>query len=245
MVAVVRLEQDDLIARVGSRLARGIGFCLYTVNLDHLVKRRSDAAFRAIYARGTFVTADGAPLVALARRQGARLARTTGADLIEPLCALAARTGAPLYFYGSTLPMLESAAAALMRRHPGLIVSGCEAPPFGLDPRSDAVAAAGERMASSGARLCLVALGAPKQEAASDFLFARHPGIGFLCIGAALDFVAGGQKRAPRLFQNLGLEWLWRLGTDPRRLALRYVRCALLLADLAILAPLRQRAIPS
>ena len=239
--AINLATQDDLVARVSARAKSGQGFCLFTLNLDHLVKRRADPAFRAAYGRASFVSADGAPVVALARHQGAKLTRTTGADLIGPLCAMAARESLPLFFFGSSHALLEAAGDALKRQYPGLLIAGCEAPPFGFDPLSPAADACAQRIQASGAKLCLVALGAPKQEMFADRMFSRHPGIGFLCIGAALDFVTGGQKRAPLLAQRIGLEWLWRLATNPTRLFGRYARCALLLADLGLLAPLRQR----
>src|ERR1700722_12309323 len=94
--------QTELIDKIVDRAKSRRGFTLFTMNLDHLVKRRADAAFRSAYKRATFVTADGAPIVALARRAHARLERTTGADLVLPLCAAAARQGFPVYFYGST-----------------------------------------------------------------------------------------------------------------------------------------------
>ncbi len=231
----------EAVAGCMERLRAGRGFSLFTLNLDHMVKRRADPAFRDAYARADLVTADGAPVVRLARRQGARLERTTGADLVDPLCAAAAREGAPVYFFGSSDATLARAADELRRRHPGLIVAGHEAPPMGFDPRSPAAERAGAAIAASGARLCFVALGAPKQEILADRLSRRHPGVGFVCIGAALDFISGEQNRAPRVFQTSGLEWLWRLAGDPRRLAGRYARCAALLADLALLEPLRRR----
>lgn len=219
----------------------GRGFTLFTLNLDHLVKRRADAAFRSAYARATFVTADGAPVVRLTRAQAPQMQRTTGADLVQPLCEAAAKAGVPLYFFGATDVSLARAAAVLRARHPGLVIAGCEAPPFGFDPASPAAAAAAARIAASGARIALIALGAPRQELFADRAFAAHPSVGFICIGAALDFISGDQQRAPVFFQKTGLEWLFRLGTNPRRLAARYWQCAVLLADLALVAPLRQR----
>lgn len=232
---------DETVAVCADAAQKGEGFALFTLNLDHLVKRRSDAAFRAAYARARFVTADGEPVVRLARRQGARLERTTGADLVAPLCAEAARRGAPVYFYGATPETLARAAERLSAACPGLKVAGCESPPMGFDPSSEAAAAAGRRIAASGARLCFLALGAPKQEMLADRLAQTHGEIGFVCIGAALDFIAGSQKRAPALMQKTGLEWAWRLASEPRRLAARYARCAALLADLALVEPLRRR----
>lgn len=219
----------------------GRGFTLFTLNLDHLVKRRASPAFRAAYARATLVTADGAPVVRLTRVQAPDMQRTTGADLVRPLCQAAAANGVPLYFFGATDASLAKAAAALQAHYPGLLIAGCEAPPFSFDPASPAADAAAARIAASGARIVLLALGAPKQELFADRAFAAHPDVGFVCIGAALDFISGDQQRAPLIFQKTGTEWLFRLATNPRRLASRYFQCALLLADIALVAPLRQR----
>ena len=82
------------------------------------------------------------------------------------------------------------------------------------------------RIRASGARLCLVALGAPKQELLADALAAHCPSVGFLCIGAALGFIAGHPRRAPLWMRRSGLEWLWRLAAEPHRLAARYAACA-------------------
>ena len=225
---------DDLLRQVRQRGLSGRGFSLFTLNLDHLVKRRANPSFRAAYDRATFVTADGAPVVALARRQGASITRTTGSDMIGPLCAMAARENLPLFFFGSSLPLLERAKAELTRLHPGLEVAGMEAPPFGFDPVSPAADAAADRIAASGASFCLVALGAPKQELFADRMLARHPQLGFFCIGASLDFVAGGQTRAPLWMQKAQLEWAWRMLSDPRRMLVRYLRCATLLLELKL-----------
>jgi UDP-N-acetyl-D-mannosaminuronic acid transferase (WecB/TagA/CpsF family) len=65
--------------------------------------------------------------------------------------------------------------------------------------------------------------------------------VGFICIGAGLDFLVGAQVRAPSLMQKYGMEWFWRLATNPRRLALRYARCAIVLAEIAIVDPLKAR----
>ena len=232
---------SDLVARTVARCKAGLGFTLYTLNMDHLVKRRVDPAFRDVYARATFVTADGAPLVWLARRQGVRLERTTGADLLEPLCKAAAQEGIPVALFGSSTDSLQLAARILRLQFPGLDICHIEAPRQGFDPKSREAEAAMERISASGARFCFVALGAPKQEMFSDHMAAKFPHVGFFGIGAAVDFVSGAQTRAPLFFQYNGLEWLWRLGPNPGRLAARYLRCAGVLAHLVLIEPLRRR----
>lgn len=223
------------------RLKAGLGFSFFTLNLDHLVKLREESAFRRAYSQATFVSADGAPVVRLARRQGAELVRATGADLVLPLCAAAQDEGVAIHLFGSSPDSLEAASLELKRRFPRLHIAACESPPMGFDPTSPDAEAAARRIALSGAKICFLALGAPKQELFAAHAGQKHPGIGFVCIGAALDFISGRQVRAPLLFQKTGLEWFWRLANNPRRLGLRYARCALVFGDLAVLAPVRRR----
>ena len=82
--------------------------------------------------------------------------------------------------------------------------------------------------------------GAPKQEIFAARAVARDVPIGFVCIGAGLDFLVGAQVRAPAIMQRFGLEWLWRLASDPGRLAKRYARCAIVLAEIALVAPVKR-----
>lgn len=213
------------------------GFRLFTLNLDHLVKRRDDARFRIAYERADFVTADGAPVAALARRQGAALERTTAADLVEPLCAAAANEGIPVALFGSSAETLEIAANRLYVRHPGLSIVCKEAPAYGFDPASPAAEEAARRIADSGARIVFVALGAPKQELFAAQMAEKTPGLGFVCVGAALDFIAGTQVRAPAFIRRNGLEWLWRLAGNPKRMARRYALCGWMLVELLFTKP--------
>lgn len=229
-----------LLDDVATRLDRGEGFAIATLNLDHIVKLRRDARFRAAYAAQSHVVADGNPVVWLARASGRRgVQLVPGSELIAPVAALAARKGAALALFGSTLPVLEAAAARLVADHPGLRVAACIAPPMGFDPESAAADAMLDRIAASGARIVLLALGAPKQEVLAARGFARHPELGFLSIGAGLDFIAGTQVRAPVWVRRIAMEWLWRMLSNPRRLARRYLDCALVLPPL-LAAALRE-----
>jgi exopolysaccharide biosynthesis WecB/TagA/CpsF family protein len=106
------------------------------------------------------------------------------------------------------------------------VIAGAETPHVGLGDVEFERLAMAERIRASGAHLCLVALGAPEQELLADALAPHCPSVGFLCIGAALNFIGGHTRRAPLWMQRGGLEWLWRLGADPYRLAARYAACA-------------------
>ncbi len=226
-----------LLARLSSCFDAGQGFAVATLNLDHIVKLRRDPAFRRAYAGQTHVVADGNPVVWLSHWAGQVDVRLVpGSELIAPLAALAARKGAPVALFGSTDATLARAAERLIADHPGLKVTACIAPPFGFDPESAAADALMDDVAASGARICLLALGAPKQEVLAARALARHPGLGFVSIGAGLDFIAGHQHRAPVWVRQIAMEWLWRMLTNPRRLARRYLECALILPGLAVRA---------
>lgn len=233
-LAVVNFPTEAaLLADVEAQLKAGKGFAIATLNLDHVVKMRRDPAFLRAYLAHSHVVADGNPIVWMSRLAGRPVSLVPGSELIAPVAALAARLGTPLAFLGSTGPVLALAAERLKADYPGLEVAASLAPPYGFDPECAAADALLDQIAASGARICLLALGAPKQERLAARGLARHPGLGFLSIGAGLDFIAGHQTRAPVWVRKIAMEWLWRMLTNPRRLARRYLDCALVLPSLA------------
>lgn len=226
--------EEEAVARIVGDAVRGLGGTVFTLNVDHLVKLRENPAFRAAYDEASYVSADGLPIVLMARWNGADVTRVTGSDLLVPLSRGAADAGVAIHLFGSSDAVLERAGARLQLEAPGLVIAGREAPPMGFDPAGPAARAAAERIAASGARICYVALGAPKQEIFAHTAVAAAPEVVFLGIGAGLDFLAGAQRRAPSILQDAGLEWLWRLAADPRRLGGRYWRSAKYLAGLLL-----------
>jgi exopolysaccharide biosynthesis WecB/TagA/CpsF family protein len=224
-VSVQTFTLEEASTRICDDVSSGKAFSVFTLNLDHVVKLRSDPAFRAAYDRARVVLADGFPIVLSGRLQGRKVERTTGADLIEPLCREASRRELPVLLFGSTFETLSGAARHLKARYPDLVIAGVYAPEHGLDVLSDRANEGIDFIRSSGARVCFVALGAPKQEIFADRCAAEIEGVSFICIGAGLDFLAGHQRRAPKFFQATGLEWLWRMLNNPRRLARRYLDC--------------------
>ncbi len=230
-------SEAALLDDLSIHLANGRGFAVATLNLDHVVKLRRDARFCRAYAAHSHVVADGNPIVWLSRLSGrAEVQLVPGSELIEPLAALAARMDMPMGFLGSTEPVLKSAAAQLQVKYPSLAIAATLSPAYGFDPESPEADRLLDEMAASGARICLLALGAPKQEILAARGLARHPGLGFVSIGAGLDFIAGHQTRAPRWVRNLAMEWLWRMLSNPRRLGKRYLECALALPSLTWVA---------
>lgn len=227
-------SMPQAVSTIVTAAENGHGFCVFTLNLDHCNKLRSDPKFYAAYKRARFVTADGFPIVILGRLNGVPVRRTTGADLLEPLCAQASHRRIPVFLLGPSQTVIARATEELRRRVGELDVVGAYAPGGNFDPDSIDADVAIERIRQSGARLCFVALGAPRQEIFAARCLEHAPGVGFVCVGAALDFLAGTQVRAPHFFQSHGLEWLWRLSSNPQRLAARYLRCAAVIPRLLV-----------
>lgn len=233
-IEITTPTRAELLRTVAQHLSARRGFALATLNLDHLVKLRCDPSFRSAYARQDIIVADGNPIVWLSRLANRPVELLPGSELIAPLAQLAADQGIPVAFFGSNAEVLEQAAQALRKAHPGLQLAARIAPPMGFDPHGPDAERLLDELAASGAGLCFVALGAPKQEEFAAFGRDRAPQIGFVSIGAGLDFIAGHQIRAPRILRILALEWLWRLALSPQRLALRYLRCFTILPRQAV-----------
>ena len=230
LVNTARLS--DLMEAVTARFATREGFSIATLNLDHAVKLKQDPGFRAAYVRQTFVVSDGNPITWLRRLMGEPVELIPGSELIHPLAGLAAEMDVPVALLGATDNTLSIAADRLTARFPGLRVVAQIAPAMGFEPESDAAEAILKAIADSGAGLCFLALGAPKQERLAAFARDIVPGCGFVSIGAGLDFIAGTQTRAPVWMQKIAMEWFWRMASNPRRLVLRYARCFAILPGL-------------
>nr|WP_092082511.1 WecB/TagA/CpsF family glycosyltransferase [Poseidonocella sedimentorum] len=227
---------------IEAHLREGRGFTVATLNLDHVVKLQRDPAFRAAYARHSHITADGNPIVWFSRLAGREVELLPGSELIAPVAALAAAHGVPVALLGATEASLAEAGAALEAAHPGLRVAARIAPPMGFDPTGPGAADCIAALRESGAGLCFLALGAPKQEIFAAHAAAALPGMGFMSIGAGLDFISGAQVRAPLWVRRIAAEWLWRLAQNPSRLAARYGACIALLPRLTVLALRSRRA---
>ena len=218
-----------LQALVTERLVQKQGFALATLNLDHLVKMRASPAFRRAYQAHDMVTADGNPIVWMSRLAKRPVDLIPGSDAILPLCRVAARLGATVALVGSTEHSLKAAKSYLEREVRDLEVVLTVSPPMGFDPEGTEAEKLFEQINASGAGLCFVALGAPKQELFAAAGRRLAPTVGFASIGAGLDFFAGTQHRAPEWVRHHALEWLWRAVNSPRRLGPRYAKCMAIL----------------
>jgi N-acetylglucosaminyldiphosphoundecaprenol N-acetyl-beta-D-mannosaminyltransferase len=178
--------------------------------------------YQAVINQAALVTPDGMPLVWGLRLLGIKQAtRVYGPDLMLAWCERAAQYQLPLFLYGGTEALLETLIPILQNRYPNLAIAGYYAPPFRALTSAEEEEIR-EKIQSSGASLVLVGLGCPKQEE----WMARQQGklaVVMIGVGAAFNFHSGMVSQAPRWMMNRGLEWLYRLGAEPRRLWRRYL----------------------
>ena len=188
-----------------------------------LVEATRNAEFRQCIASFELVVPDGQPVRwALNRFHSTGLTeRVYGPELTLRLCKQAACEGIGVYFLGTTARVLTELQGKLLSLFPALRIVGCEAPPFRpLSQEEDQALV--DRISQSGAGLVFLGLGCPKQELFASEHRHRIQAVQ-LCVGAAFDFIAGTKKMAPSWMQNNGLEWLFRLCSEPQRLWRRYL----------------------
>ncbi len=206
-----------LLARARRRTGGAVCFC----NVHMCIEGLRDRALRRALGRAEWVLPDGMPVVAALRLLHARYCqRVAGMDAMPALCRAAAAQGLKVYFYGSSPAIVAALRRRFARELPDLEVAGCVSPPYRpltAEEETDDLAA----IEASGAHLCFVGLGCPKQELWIDRNRARTGAL-LLGVGAAFSTTAGIQAVAPQWLRDVGLEWLYRLAQEPRRLWRRY-----------------------
>jgi len=213
----------DAIERVLRWAGLGGSRTIGVATVNNVMESHDDPAFREVMNDCDLVTPDGVPLVWALKLLGVGDAmRVYGPELTPRLLARAARDEVPVGFYGGSPEVIDALRDVAAKRWPGLRIAYAYSPPFRqLDEREDDQIVGD--ILTSGARMLFVGLGCPKQERWMQDHRERLP-IVQLGVGAAFDFLAGTKRQAPAIMQRAGLEWLFRLMTEPRRLWKRYLR---------------------
>ena len=227
-----RITEAEVVAVVRNALAHGRGGRILTPNIDILRRAQRDDECRRHLADADLIVADGMPLVWASRLSGSPLPeRVAGSSLIRTLSAGLALDDRSIFVLGgapatddATPDGATRAADRLVAECPGLRLAGTSCPPFGFENDPATYGDVCAKVVDARPDLVFVGLGYPKQERVITRLRAELPHTWFLGCGAAVNFVAGDVERAPRWMQRTGLEWAHRLGTEPRRLASRYLR---------------------
>lgn len=223
-VSLHAITEAECVARVHAELAAGRGGWVTTPNLDHLRRLVRDDSFRTLCAGSSLAVADGAPLVLASKLQRTPLpARVAGSDLISSLSAAAAEHGRSVFLLGGDPGTAEGAARVLRERHPTLVIAGTACPEPGFERDSARLRALTEMLERARPDIVYVALGSPKQERLIADLRPILPAAWWLGIGISFSFLTGDVRRAPAWMRRAGLEWVHRLGQEPRRLARRYL----------------------
>jgi N-acetylglucosaminyldiphosphoundecaprenol N-acetyl-beta-D-mannosaminyltransferase len=218
------VSERDTINYVLDGLDQRRGGWISTVNLDVLRQWRGSGDVRDVVATADLVVADGMPLVWAGGIQGSPLPeRVAGSSLILSLTAAAADAGASIFLLGGNPGTADAAAAELVKLSPHLRVAGTLCPPFGFDRDPAWLDRIEQVLLEKAPDIVYVGLGFPKQERLITELRGRLSNTWFVALGGCFSFVAGEIPRAPERMQRMGLEWLYRMAQEPKRLYRRYL----------------------
>jgi N-acetylglucosaminyldiphosphoundecaprenol N-acetyl-beta-D-mannosaminyltransferase len=199
----------------------GKSFYACVANVHMLIEAHNADSFAAIVNNADMVTPDGKPLTwGLHFLHGVKQDRVAGMDLLPDLLAAAEKKYIPIAFYGGTDEMLNRTREHLKKNYPEIIIAQMYSPPFRPLDESEENAII-KMFNDSQAKLIFVVLGCPKQEKWMAQMKNKINAV-MVGVGGALPVLVGMQKRAPLWMQNYGLEWLYRLGQEPKRLFKRY-----------------------
>ncbi len=226
-----RITESEVVAVVREAVAAGRGGRIITPNIDILRQAQVNERVRAYLDDADLIVADGMPLVWASKLSGTPLPeRVAGSSLIRSLSEGLGRDGRSIFVIGgnpatpTAADGATRAAARLAEDCPGLRVAGTLCPEYGFERDEEVYAEFRAAVREASPDLVFVGVGFPKQEKVITRLRADLPAAWFIGCGAAVNFVAGDVDRAPRWMQRTGLEWAHRLGSEPRRLAGRYLR---------------------
>lgn len=229
-VHINAINMSQALATIDGWLASRDAHYVCVTSAHGILECRKDPVLRKMFNQSGLMTPDGMSLVWLLKLRGFRnVERVCGSDLMLEIIRLSEARRWRHFFYGGTPGVADALAHRLLSQFPGLQIAGTYCPPFRPLTESENLEII-DRIRSSQADIVWVGISTPKQEQ----WMAEHVGkvnapvlIG---VGAAFDFVSGRKKRAPRWVQHIGMEWLFRLGTEPRRLWKRYAQYPLFLA---------------
>jgi N-acetylglucosaminyldiphosphoundecaprenol N-acetyl-beta-D-mannosaminyltransferase len=217
------VTEADAVATVIARMQNGVGGRVVTPNVDILRLACRDPEMAELFNSADLCVADGMPIVWALRLRGDPVPeRVAGSSFAPNLAAAAAEAGIGVFLLGGNPGSAQRAAERLRASYPTIAV-GWHCPPVGFEKRPTERAAIDAAVRAFGPSICLVGLGAPKQDQLARELLAEFPHTWFVSVGATIGFMAGEFARAPGWMQAVGLEWLHRLALEPRRLAGRYL----------------------
>lgn len=218
------LTMEETLQAVDKIIKENRASYVVTPNVDHIVQLENNKELQNVYANASLILADGKPLLWIAKWYGTPIKeKISGSDLFPLLCDMAAQKGYRMFFLGAADGVAAKAAVNLTKRYKGLQVVGTYSPPFDFENNTAEMNKIKTMIKEANPHILIVGLGCPKQE---KFMYYHCEE---LCVpisfglGASFDFEAGNIKRAPRWMADYGLEWLFRITQDPKRMIKRYL----------------------
>lgn len=217
------LTMEEALREIDAFVSEGTCRYVVTPNLDHIVTLEKDNEFAQVYDNADLVLADGKPLLWISRWLRSPIKeKLSGSDLFPRICQLAAEKGYKIFLLGAEEGVGAAAAENLRKRYSGLRIVGTYAPEYGFEGNQEELARIKSLILEAQPDILAVALGSPKGE---KFIYTHLKEYGVplsISIGATLDFEAERIRRAPKWMSDVGLEWLFRISQDPKRLIKRY-----------------------
>ena len=217
------LTMQEALETIDALIQENKNAYVVTPNVDHIVQLETNKELQDVYANASLILTDGKPLLWIAKWYGTPIKeKISGSDLFPLLCDMAAKKGYSMFFLGAAEGVAAKAADNLMNKYKGLQVIGTYSPPYGFENDSSEMNKI-DMIKKARPDILIVGLGCPKQE---KFIYNNYKKLGVpisLGLGASFDFEAGNIKRAPKWMANHGLEWLFRITQDPKRLMKRYL----------------------
>lgn len=221
---VDNLTMDEAIERIDELVISKKPSYVVTPNVDHIVKLETDNEFKDVYKEADLILTDGMPLIWISKLNGNPIKeKVSGSDLFPNVCKLAAKKGYKVFLLGAAEGVAIKAGENIKSKFNGLDIIGTYSPSYGFEKRPEEIKKIIKIINQANPDILAVGLGAPKQE---KLLFKYRKELNVpvsLAIGASIDFEAGNINRAPRWMQNSGLEWLYRLCKEPKRMFKRYL----------------------
>jgi N-acetylglucosaminyldiphosphoundecaprenol N-acetyl-beta-D-mannosaminyltransferase len=222
-VRVDARTSSGLLATLETFVSCGRAHVVNFLAVDPIARAQTDASYRAVLNDAELNLADGLPVAWAARSLHQPTDRMSGTDSFEAIARWGLDDGLGHYLYGGgTLAEVTQLTERLGSLFPGISIVGSESPPF-RELTDDDLDEAADRIRAAGTQALWIGLGTPKQHIVGQELRRRGAAPMIFCVGAAFDFVAGTKKRAPAWMQRSGLEWTYRLASEPRRLWKRYL----------------------
>lgn len=222
-ISIDNLTMSEAIKKIDHLVQTKKGAYVVTPNVDHIVQVETDNELKEVYKNADLILTDGKPLIWISKLYGYPIKeKISGSDIFPLICALADKKGYSMYFLGGKEGVAIKAITNLKRKFINLKVVGYYSPPYGFENNNDEIEKIINMIKKANPDILIVALGCPKQEKFMYFNCKKLRVPISLGLGATIDFEAGTIKRAPKWMSNNGLEWLYRITQEPKRMIKRY-----------------------